>query len=108
MKRPSVYPYTTQAPPGANIHRLRLAKDLPLRKLAAACDPPLTFAALSRIEKNLGYTQDSLSRIARALGCSVADLFLPPDLAMLARLPRDVRARLIESVRDAVFRHLSK
>ncbi len=108
MKRPSVYPYSIQAPPGANIHRLRTAKDMTLRELANRCDPPLTFAALSRIEKNAGFTQDSMRRIAKALGCSVADLFLPADLALLPTLPAAVRARIVESIRDAVFRYLNR
>lgn len=108
MKRESVYPYTVTAPPGANIHRLRKARDLSLRDLAKACKPPLTFPACARIEKNLGYTQDSLRRIAVSLRCNVADFFLPPEIAMLPLLPRAVRDRIAETVRDAVFRHIGK
>lgn len=108
MKRESVYPYTVTAPPGANIHRLRKARDLTLRELAKACKPPLTFPACSRIEKNMGYTQDSLQRIAGALRVNIADLFLPPELALLPLLPHAVRDRITETVRDAAFRHIGK
>ncbi len=108
MKRESVYPYKIKEPPGANIHRLRAARDMTLRDVAARCDPPLTFAALSRIEKNIGYTQDSLMRISKALGCTVADLFLPQEIALLPHLPPPVRARIVESVRDAIYRHLNR
>ena len=77
MERPSVYPFTVKKPPGVNIYRLRSAKGWPLRKLAEKCRPPLDHTTVRRLEQNKGYTQDSLERVAKALGVTVQELFCP-------------------------------
>lgn len=90
------------APPGANIHRLRLVQKFSLRELARRCDPELDHATISRIERNEGYTQDSLERIAKALGVTVPELFLPPELADWPHLNDRAQSRIAESILDAL------
>ena len=75
MRRPSVYPYTNKMPPGVNVHNLRETKKWTLRELAKKCQPPLDHTTIRRLEYNEGYTQDSLERVASALGVTVVDLF---------------------------------
>lgn len=106
--------YTPRAgPPGVNIRRLREAAGLSLRGLAALCDVPsdartLDHTTIRRLERNEGYTQDSLTRIAAALTkalathISVPDLFLPPELFDWRELPEEARARIAAGVRDAL------
>lgn len=77
MQRPSVYPYTIKDPPGVNVHRLREAKGLSMRELAQKCRPPLDHTTIRRIERNEGFTKDSLERVAKTLGVRVIDLFCP-------------------------------
>lgn len=97
MKRPSVYPYTCKEPPGCNIHRLRLERGWALRELARRCDPPLTFASLSRIEKNMGYKHDSLRRIARALGVADVDLLIPLERGQRSGTPPSAMEGMMKS-----------
>lgn len=101
MQRPSVYPYTNKEPPGVNVHRVRVALGLSIRALADKCCPPLDHSTIRRVEHNLGYTQDTLERVAKALGVNVYELFLPPELADWSTLPKSVRQRLAESIQDA-------
>ena len=75
MKRPSVYAYTVTEPPGVNVHYFREKAGLPMRKLGAMCKPPLEHTTIRRVEHNLGYTHDTLERIAKALGVTVVTLF---------------------------------
>jgi len=110
MKRQSVYPYTITEPPGVNVHALREEADLSLRELADRCVPPLSHTAIKRIEHNQGYTQDTLERLAVALGkllhrkITVADLFYPPEVAgwlnEYKALTPEARARIDEMVHD--------
>jgi transcriptional regulator with XRE-family HTH domain len=110
MKRASVYTYSVTEPPGANIHRLREEAGMGLRELADACVPPITHTTLSRIERNHGYTQDTLERLAvaltRALGrkITVSDFFLPPAAAEMISeyktLPPDAQQRVTDMVKD--------
>lgn len=103
MVRPRGYRYySIEEPPGATVYRLRLARGWSLRNLADRTHPPLDHSTIRRIEHNEGYTQDTLERVAKALGVRVADLFLPRELAEWPSLPAPVRSRLAESVRDAV------
>lgn len=102
MQRPSVYPYNITDPPGVNIHRLRNALGWSLRELADRCQPALDHTTVRRVERNEGFTQDSIERIAKALKIPRwQDLFLPPELADWPHLPERARARLAESVQDA-------
>lgn len=107
MQRPSVYTYTIEAPPGVNVHRLRNAIGWSMRQLADHCHPALDHTTVRRLEHNEGYTQDTLERIAAALGkglgvkLMVADLFLPPELADWPALSERARVRIAESVQDA-------
>jgi len=88
MKRLSVYPYTVKKPPGMNIYRLRSAKGWPQRGLAEKCQPPLDHTTVRRLEQNKGYTQDSLERVAKALGVTVQELFCPKGWQASERLRR--------------------
>jgi len=101
MKRPSVYPYTVKDPPGAHVHRVREALGLSQRGLADKCRPPLDHTTIRRVEHNEGYTQDTLERVAKALGIQVYELFLPAELADWPSLPERARARLADGVQDA-------
>lgn len=103
MQRPSVYPYSNKEPPGASVHRVRNALGLSMRALADKCKPPLDHSTIRRLEHNLGYTQDTLERVAKALGVQVYELFLPPELAEWPSLPESAKARMAESVRDAAL-----
>ena len=90
--------------PGKRIRELRKKAGYSMRSFAAACNPPMDFTTVGRIEKNLGYTGDSLERFARVLDCEVSDFFLPDELAAFAELPADMRdnvARHIEMLRLA-------
>lgn len=97
----SPYPYGIIDPPGATVRRLRQALDMSQRRLAERCHPELDHSTIYRLERNLGYTQDTLERVAVALGISVQDLFLPPELAAYATLPEAVRDRIAATVADA-------
>lgn len=93
MKKDSPYAYTHKEPPGSTIHALRNAKGWSQRDLAERAG--LDHTRISGIERGIGgYTSDALTKIATALGVSVPDLFLPPELARLNRLPREVRDRI--------------
>lgn len=96
-------PYDTTDPPGATIHRLRQAAGMSQRQLADRCKPPLDHTTIRRLEHNLGYTQDTLERVAAVLGVRVADLFLPTELADWPKLPAPVRERIAAQVADAVI-----
>jgi len=75
MQRPSVYTYTVKEPPGVNVYYFRTKAGLGMRQLAEMCKPSLEHTTIHRVEHNKGYTQDSLERIAKALGVSVTVLF---------------------------------
>ena len=100
MARPDSCPYTTTAPPGVNVNRLRMARQWSIYALADACRPPLSASAISRIERNEGYTSDSLHRVASALNVPVEALFYPPEIAAYSRLPPDLRQRLADTIQD--------
>ncbi len=108
MQRPSVYNYTVKEPPGINVHRYRSAIGWSMRQLADHCHPALDHSTIRRVEHNEGYTQDTLERVAAALGkglgvkLTVTDLFLPPELADWPALSDRVKVRIAESVQDAV------
>jgi transcriptional regulator with XRE-family HTH domain len=108
------YTPTPDVPPGVNVRRLREAAGLSLRALARACDVPsdhrsLDHTTIRRLERNQGYTQDTLSRVAAALGralgirLSAVDLFLPPELADWPELSPEARQRIAAAVSDAAY-----
>ena len=101
MQRPSVYAYTITDPPGVNVHRLRDTLGLSLRALAEKCHPTIEHTTVRRLENNLGFTQDTLERVAKALGVQVYELFLPPELAAWPKLPEKARKRLAERIQPA-------
>lgn len=101
MKRPSVYKYEVTDPPGVNVNRLRTARGWSQRELAEHSRPPFDHTTIGRLERNEGYTQDTLERVAKALGVQVYEFFLPPQLADWPTLPERVRERLADSVADA-------
>jgi len=102
MQRASVYPYNITEPPGVNVHRLRNALGWSMRELADKCHPALDHTTVRRLERNEGFTQDTIERIAKALKVPRwQDLFLPPELADWSYLPERARARLAEAVQDA-------
>ncbi len=90
--------------PGKRIRELRKQAGLSLRDLAAQCNPPMDYSTVGRIERNMGYTGDSLERFARVLDCEVYDFFLPDELTGFTELPADMRnnvANHIEMLRLA-------
>jgi transcriptional regulator with XRE-family HTH domain len=87
--------------PGCNVFKYRTARGISQRALAEKCRPGLDHTTIRRLELNLGYTQDTLERVARALGVSIQDLFLPPELADWADLPVKSRQRIVEAIQDA-------
>ncbi len=109
-KRGSVYPpYDVRDPPGATIYRLRQNYGWSQRELGDKCHKPLDHTTIRRLELNKGYTQDSLERVAKALGVrSVNDLFMPPELSDWASLPKHVQRRLAKSVQNAAHSYSSK
>lgn len=100
-QRPPVYTYAETAPPGATIHKLREANDWSQRYLGERCEPPMDHTAIQRIERNKGYTRNSLERVAAALGVQVHTLFLPPELLPYASLPPEIKQRIAATIRDA-------
>ncbi|PJE79647.1 hypothetical protein CI610_01361 [invertebrate metagenome] len=72
--------------PGKRIRKLRKEAGLSLRDLAELCDPPIDFTTVGRIERDMGYTSDSLKRICSVLKCEVSDLFLPEWLTFYEKL----------------------
>lgn len=101
MQRPSVYTYTVTDPPGVNVYRLRQAYGWSMRDLGEKCHPSIEHTTIRRLENNLGFTQDTLERVAKALRVKVYELFLPPELAEWPSLSREAQVRLAESVQDA-------
>lgn len=104
MQRPSVYQYTITEPPGVNVNRLRNALGWPMRVLAARCHPAVDHTTIRRLEHNEGFTQDTVERVAKALGVTKwQDLFLPPELAITgwSFLTKRDQSRLAKSVQDA-------
>jgi transcriptional regulator with XRE-family HTH domain len=101
MARPHSAPYLETDPPGATIHRLRTQRGWSQADLARHCRPPLDASAISRLEHNEGFTQDSLERVAAALGMPYQALFYPPELATYGRLPPEIRKRLADTIADA-------
>lgn len=91
-----------QNPPGSNVYRLRIAAKLSQRALAEKCKPALDHTTIQRLEQNRGYTQDTLERVAKALHCTVQDLFLPEELRDWPTLTSAARSRLAESIQDAI------
>jgi hypothetical protein len=87
--------------PGCNVHKLRVERKLSQRMLAERCRPVLDHTTIRRLEMNRGYTQDTLERVAVALGKRVSDLFLPVELAEWGELPKEDRERLALNIRDA-------
>lgn len=72
-----------------------------MRGLADRCHPPLDHTTIRRLEHNMGYTQDTVERVAKALGVEPNTLFLPHELAEWPNLSGQARARLAEAVSEA-------
>jgi transcriptional regulator with XRE-family HTH domain len=105
MQRPSVYPYMIKEPPGVDVHRLRNTLGWSMRELADRCQPKhLDHTTIRRLEHNEGFTQDTVERVAKALGVTRwQDLFLPPELAIAgwSFLPNRDQSRVAKLVQDA-------
>jgi len=99
MKRKSVYPYTVKEPPGHNVHMLRNSREWSQRELGDRCSPPLDHTTIRRLERNLGFTQDTLSRVSKALGVQDYELWLPAELAPWISLPPAAKRRVAEYIR---------
>ena len=90
------------SPPGINIWRLRVARGWSMRALADHCKPALDHTTVRRVEHNAGFTQDTLERIAAALGVPLLTLLLPPELEAWGQLAPDSRERLAHLMRDTL------
>lgn len=88
-------------PPGCNIYRLRMQLGISMRTLAERCEPEVDHTTIRRLERNEGYTQDTLERVAKVLGTTVEALFLPAELADWPTLNAQARGRIAETLRDA-------
>ena len=87
-------------PPGKRIRELRQKSGYSLREFASRCNPPMDYTTIGRIERNMGYTGDSLERFAAVLGCEVSDFFLPDKLARYAELPEQMKDRVAMYIND--------
>ena len=85
--------------PGERILAYRKAAGYSQRALAERCDPPMDFTAIGRIEHNKGYTSSTLNRLAEALGCEVADFFIPSDLVLWRHLNEADRRHISDTIR---------
>lgn len=112
----SPYPYLEKDPPGATIHALRVAKGWTIENLASRCEAiagkPFNVSTISRVERNLSYTQHTLRIIADALGVPLKTLLTPPELLnippeinALLSLPASVKDPVLAVARYAVEAH---
>ena len=92
------------------IREWRKHRDLTLEQLAEKVD--MSPSAISQIEVGrMGYSRDSLERLADALACEPGDLLSRPPgrdddvAALLANVPADERDRIIEAIKVLVARH---
>ena len=88
--------------PGDNVRRLRLEKGWSMRELAERCvteSRTMDHTTIMRLEKNKGFTLDTLSRVAKALGlASHEDLLVPAELAGWEKLSGEDRAQVARMV----------
>lgn len=89
--------------PGDRIRELRKAKGFTLRSMAENCDPPMDYTSIGRIEKNIGYTKDSLERFATVLGCNVSDFFLYDELKGFTDLPDDLKKDVAKHIQHLII-----
>src|SRR3990167_6980146 len=88
---------------GVNVHRLRNTLGWSMRELVARCHPAVDHTTIRRLERNEGLTQDTVERVAKALGITKwQDLFLPPELAVAgwSYLPKRDQSRLAKLIQD--------
>lgn len=100
MSEPSELPSEL---PGDRIRELRKAKGFTLRSMAENCDPPMDYTSIGRIEKNIGYTKDSLERFATVLGCNVSDFFLYDELKGFTDLPDDLKKDVAKHIQHLII-----
>ena len=102
MQRPSVYAYTITDPPGVNVYRLRITLGLSQRDLAKKCRPTIEHTTIRRLENNLGFTQDTLERVAKALGVPyapiTANMLLFGPLGLVAYFPAKFKLKVLDPV----------
>lgn len=91
---------TEDETPGARIRAYRNAAGYSQRTLALKCDPPMDFTAIGRIERNQGYTSSTLNRLATALNCTVADFFLPAELAVWPKVREQTKEAVLTIIRN--------
>lgn len=94
---------TTMPAPGDNVKKRRQDAGLSMRALAEKCNPAIDHTTVRRVEMNLGFTQDTLERIAVALGCDFTDFFLPDELQGWAELPLEDRTQIANMVQNAAL-----
>lgn len=100
MSEPSELPSEL---PGDRIRELRKAKGFTLRSMAENCNPPMDYTSIGRIEKNIGYTKDSLERFATVLGCNVSDFFLYDELKGFTELPEDLKQNVAKHIQHLII-----
>ena len=94
--------------PGQRIREMRNARQLSMKDLAENCNPPMDFSTVGRIEKNKGYTKDSLERFAQVLECDVSDFFLYEEIKDYTHLPDDARQDVSKYIRTLILAHKSQ
>lgn len=77
--------------PGDRIRAMRHQLGYTMKELAENCNPPMDYSTVGRIEKNKGYTKDSLERFAEVMKCEVSDFFLYEQLKGFTQLPEEAR-----------------
>lgn len=85
-----------------NLKKRRTEAGLSYRKLAEKCRPAIDHTTIARVEKGLGFTNDTLERLAVALNCQVEDFFLPPELDGWYTLSSETKERLGSIIQDAI------
>lgn len=96
---------TVKDNPGVIIQYLRTYHGWSYQSLADKCKPTLSRSTIMRIEKNEGYTQDSLKRVAAALKVKTEELFYPEELAGILILDKKSKDKIMEKIYSMVSLH---
>ena len=108
MKRESSYQFVAKGKPGETVYYLRKAKGWSQRALAERCSPALNHTTIRRLEKNEGYQQDTLQRVAKALNVKPEELFYPPEVADIMTLDKKSQDEIMSILRSVLSLHKNK
>lgn len=94
--------------PGDRIREMRHALGYSMKDLAESCNPPMDYSTIGRIEKNKGYTKDSLERFAEVFKCEVSDFFLYEPLKGYSQLPAEAREDVAKYINTLLLAYSNK